>query len=304
MEFILNPLLTQNIKENILILSSYFKELYNINLNFFLFINGQLYYLNSSIIQNIRNSLQNIDQFDQNILNSIISNYLKNYNIKTEFIKYFSFVENSFIIIAYDNKLKEKDINFIENCLTNILMKNLYEFKLNNLYDDYKSLKQKYRKFSNIIETIYNISENINKNPDKSKIIEQILQFLLQLTNSDCCSLSVPLDNKFIFCFISDKSHENLKNLNLDFNKGLIGKCYNEKSLIIENNPSDSIYWDKETASKIDYIPDAILANPIFNETKDIIAILEIFKKDDIFNDDDIKIIKIVSPYLSILLNN
>ncbi|MCX8059427.1 MAG: GAF domain-containing protein [Spirochaetes bacterium] len=303
MDFILNPLITLNIKENFQILKSFIKENFNIDSDFFLYINGKIYYLNSSIIQNIKTEIKTIDEFNPTIITLFIKEYLKNNNIK---LHYIAFVENSKIILTFNNQLNEKSLNFIQNYIINVLMKNLYEYKVLNYEDEIKTLTKKYSELKNLRDIIFNITLEIEKEFDFSKIIHNILQLLLQQTKSDCCSISIPQKDNFTFCYISDKEHEKLRNMLININEGLIGKAYSEKKIIIENNPNNSTIWNKNIAKELNYFPDAIVANPIIDKKGNVVGILEIFKKgkDEIFTEDDIKIIKIFSFFILKLIKN
>lgn len=302
MDFILNPLITLNIKENIEKISNFFEDNFGINLNFFLLINGKIYFLNSSIIQQINENFELINDADEKIILSIIRDYLKFNNLKINFI---SFVENTKIIISYNKDINEKTLSFIQNYITNILMKNLYEFKVINYEDEIKTLNIKYKKLKELKEILLSLIKNFENNYDFSKQINNILQFLLQLTSSDCCSISIPDKEKFAVCYISNKAHEKLRNIIININDGIIGKAFNEKKLIIENNPENSQLWNKKIAEEVNYYPDSILANPILNKKGEVVAVLEIFKKgkNETFTEEDIKIIKIFSFFISSLIN-
>lgn len=279
MKKILDPFILESLNEELRYISNFFSEKMHSNIDFYFFMENKIFEIDKINIKEIVNfDFNNKGEIDLELLKEKIVNYFK---IEKNKLLITSYLENTYLIIIFKNFISDNDVKFINKIVSSILIKYIYEYKVNKLNIDIKNLKESLYLREMEINTIYKLEKLFLEENDIEDSIKKILEVTINTLNSDNGSISILEGDSLKFYIISEKSPELLINKKINKNTGIIGKAINEKKTIIVNDVEKSKIWAKDIAKEVDYIPKAIIATPIIAPDKNVIGGIEILHKKD-----------------------
>ena len=132
---------------------------------------------------------------------------------------------------------------------------------------------------------------------DTDKILELISTQIKTLLNAQRCSIFiVDKETDTLWTKLSDE----IEMIVIPLDSGIVGETYKAKKAQITNSPYDEVKFMKNIDKKVDFKTKNIIAVPIFNSQKEIIAILELLnKKESDFNNDDLDTLVFFANFVS-----
>lgn len=285
MKQILDPFILESLNEELKYISAFFNKAMNTFVEFYIFVDNKIFEIDKVNIKEIEKwDIYKNESVDLNLLKEKIVDFFK---VKKENIFINSYLNNSYLIVICKSNDKDKNINcneinnlnFINKIISSILVKYIYEDKVNKLNYEIKSLKESLYLREMEISTIYKLEKLFLEETDMEDSIKKILEIAINTLNSDNGSISLLKGEELIFYIISSKSPEVLTNKKIKKDTGIIGKAIKERKTIIVNDVERSTLWAKSIAKEIDYIPKAIIASPIIAPNKKVIGGIEIMHR-------------------------
>lgn len=156
----------------------------------------------------------------------------------------------------------------------------------------------------NILEKVADITR---KNFDFNKILNKFLSIVMEAVNSDAASLLLIDKNSGTLYFAAAKGSkiEKLKKYKLALGEGIAGWVAQSGKPILTPDAQKDKRHKKQIGQEIDYIARNILCVPIKFEDE-VIGVFEFLNKktEEPFNDDDLKIVNLFTPYIAAIIKN
>ncbi|MCX8093264.1 MAG: GAF domain-containing protein [Candidatus Goldbacteria bacterium] len=155
-----------------------------------------------------------------------------------------------------------------------------------------------------ILEKVVDIT---SKNFDLNKILDKFLSIAMDAVNSDAASLLLidKISGMLYFAAAKGSKAEQLKKYKLALGEGIAGWVAQTGRPIITPDAQKDKRHKKQIGREINYIAHNILCVPIKFEDE-VIGVFEFLNKksEEPFNDEDLKIINLFTPYIAAIIKN
>lgn len=131
--------------------------------------------------------------------------------------------------------------------------------------------------------------------PPLTEGIELIATYAKDIAGASRCSIFLhDKENKILWTTLADK----IDTITIDDNKGIAGQTLREQQEIIVNNPYSDSHFLTSIDVKSGFMTKNIASFPIFDNSKNIIGVLQLLNKKDGFNSQDIHFIQFFIHYI------
>jgi putative nucleotidyltransferase with HDIG domain len=157
------------------------------------------------------------------------------------------------------------------------------------------------------ISILEKVADITRKNFDFNKILDKFLSIAMEAVNSDAASLLLidKISGTLYFAAVKGSKAEKLKKYKLALGEGIAGWVAQSGQPILTPDAQKDKRHKKQIGQEIDYMAHNILCVPIKFEDE-VIGVFEFLNKksEEPFNDDDLAIINLFTPYIATIIKN
>ncbi len=157
------------------------------------------------------------------------------------------------------------------------------------------------------ISILEKVADITSKNFDFNKILDKFLAIAMDAVNSDAASLLLvdKISGMLYFAAVKGRKAEKLKKYKLAPGEGIAGWVAQSGRPIITPDAQKDKRHKKQIGREIDYIAHNILCVPVKFEDE-VIGVFEFLNKksEAPFNDDDLEIMNLFTPYIAAIIKN
>lgn len=152
-------------------------------------------------------------------------------------------------------------------------------------------------KYVKSYSTLAEFGHALLNNTSIERGLPMISEYAKDLINAERCTIYIySRSRNLVWTTLSD----GIEKLVLPAEKGIVGLTVKSKNSLIENDPYNNSSFNPSIDHATGYITRNIATTPIFNSSRELIGVIQLLnKKDEGFDEEDVKFLTFFSHYIS-----